>query len=106
IDHFKAHDALSDVEALIAVTRLIKEKQSQLYEYLLKLRDKNEVKKLVNIEDKKPFVYTSGRYDAEFHKTTVAFPLTSGKNGNIVVYDLRYDPAPLVNMSSQELAKK
>lgn len=106
IDHFKAHDALSDVEALIAVTKLIKEKQSQLYEYLLKLRDKNEVKKLVNIEDKKPFVYTSGRYDAEFHKTTVAFPLTSGKNGNIVVYDLRYDPAPLIDMSSQELAKK
>ena len=32
IDHFKAHDALSDVEALIAVTKLIKEKQPQLYQ--------------------------------------------------------------------------
>ena len=50
IDHFKAHDALSDVEALIAVTKLIRDKQPQLYEYLLKLRDKNEVKKLVNLD--------------------------------------------------------
>jgi exodeoxyribonuclease-1 len=106
IDHFKAHDALSDVEALIAVTKLLKEKQPQLYEYLFKMRDKNEVKQLVNLEDKKPFVYTSGRYDAEHNKTTVAFPLTSGSNGNVLVYDLRYDPSGFVGLSANELAKK
>jgi exodeoxyribonuclease-1 len=106
IDHFKAHDALSDVEALIAVTLLIKQHQPQLYEYLLKLRDKNEVKKLVNLDEKQPFVYTSGRYDAEHEKTTVAFPLTSGKNGNVVVYDLRYDPTPFIDLDIRELAKK
>lgn len=106
IDHFKAHDALSDVEALIAVTKLIKEKQPQLYGYLLTMRDKNKVKELVNLDDKKPFVYTSGRYSADFHKTTVAFPLTSGKNGNVVVYDLRHDPADFVDLSLDELKKK
>lgn len=106
IDHFKAHDALSDVEALIAVTRLIKEKQPKLYQYLLDMRDKNKVKQLINLENKEPFVYTSGRYDSEYNKTTVAFPLTSGKNGNIVVYDLRHDPAGFVNLSSEELRKK
>lgn len=106
IDHFKAHDALSDVEALIAVTKLIKEKQPQLYEYLLKMRAKREVQQLVNLDDKKPFVYTSGRYDADYHKTTVAFPLTSGRNGNVVVYDLRYDPTPLINLSVDEMKKK
>ena len=106
IDHFKAHDALSDVEALIAVTKLIKEKQPQLYGYLLKMRDKSEVKKLVNLDDKKPFVYTSGRYDTEHEKTTIAFPLTAGKNGNVVVYDLRYDPTDVINLSIDELKKK
>lgn len=106
IDHFAAHDALSDVEALIAVTKLIKTKQPQLYDYLLKLRDKKEVQKLVNLDDKKPFVYTSGRYDATYDKTTVAFPLTAGKNGNVVVYDLRYDPTQFVDMEVKELAKK
>lgn len=106
VEHIKAHDALSDVEALIAVTHLIRDKQPQLYEYLLKMRDKNEVKKLVNLEDKQPFVYTSGRYDAEHNKTTVAFPLTAGKNGNVVVYDLRYDPTNVINLDSKALAKQ
>jgi len=106
LDHVKAHDALSDVEALIAVTRLIKEKQPQLYDYLLKLRDKNEVKKLVNLDDKQPFVYVSGRFGGDFNSATVAFPLTAGKNGNVVVYDLRYDPQPFLKMNQQELAKK
>lgn len=105
IDHFKAHDALSDVEALIAVTKLIKEKQPQLYAHLFIMKDKKKVVELVNLENKQPFVYVSGRYDTAFHKATVAFPLASGRNGNIVVYDLRYDPTPLVGLSSKELAK-
>ena len=106
LDHVKAHDALSDVEALIAVTRLIKDKQPRLYDHLFKLRDKNEIKKLVNLDDKQPFVYVSGRLGGEFNSATVAFPLTAGKNGNVVVYDLRYDPAPFLGLSQNDLAKK
>lgn len=106
LEHTKAHDALSDVEALIGVTKLIKEKQPQLYDYLLKLRDKKEVKKLVNLEYKQPFVYVSGRLDADYNKATVAFPLTAGKNGNVIVYDLRYDPTPFLTMDIKELGKK
>lgn len=106
LNHYKAHDAMSDVMATIAVIKLVKEKQSQLYEYLLKMRDKNEVKKLVNLDNKQPFVYCSGRYGSQFNFTTVAFPLTSGKNGNIVVYDLRYDPTPFLNLDQKELARK
>lgn len=105
IDHFKAHDALSDVEALIAVTKLIKEKQPQLYAHLFAVKDKRKVAELVNLENKKPFVYVSGRYEAEYHKATVAFPLTAGRNGNVIVYDLRYDPTPLLNMTTKELEK-
>lgn len=106
LEHTKAHDALSDVEALIGITKLIRDTQPQLYEYLLKLRDKNEVKKLVNLDHKQPFVYVSGRLDGEYNKATVAFPLTAGKHGNVVVYDLRYDPTPFLNMTSKGLAKK
>jgi len=106
IDHLNAHDALADVEALIAISKLIKQKQPQLYDYLLEMRDKNKVKQLVNLDVKKPFVYTSGRYDAEYDKTTVAFPLTAGKNGNVVVYDLRYDPSSFTDLSPKDLAMK
>ena len=90
LSHEHAHDALSDVYATIAVAKLIREKQPKLFEYLFKMRGKNDVKKLVNLEDKKPFVYASGRYSSEHNKTTVVFPLTSGRNGNVLVYDLRH----------------
>ena len=106
IAHENAHDALADVTALIAVTKLIKQKQPQLYDYLLKMRDKKVVQQMVNVDDKKPFVYASGRYDKEFAKTTVAFPLTTSRNGGVVVYDLRYDPTPFVGLDTNELAAK
>lgn len=91
VSHEHAHDALSDVYATIAVAKLIRDKQPDLFKYLFSIRGKNDVKQLVNLEDKKPFVYASGRYANEFNKTTVAFPLTSSRNGNILVYDLRYN---------------
>lgn len=106
IAHDNAHDALSDVLALIDVAKLIRTKQPQLFNYLLTMRDKKEVQKLVNLEDKKPFVYTSGRYDKQYAKTTVAFPLTSAAHGNVMVYDLRHDPTPFVGLTQQEMAKR
>lgn len=103
--HTRAHDALSDVEALIALTKLLKEKQGKLFDYLLTMRSKNEVAKLVNLESPKPFVYASGRYGAEHDFTTVAFPLAPGtKPGSVLVYDLRYDPSSFVGATPQALA--
>lgn len=104
LEHEKAHDALSDVVALIGVTKLLAEQQPQLFQYLLKLRDKKEIQKLVNLDSKQPFVYSSGRYDAEYNKTTVALPLAAADYGNVFVYDLRYDPADWLDKSEQELA--
>lgn len=90
VSHEHAHDALSDVYATIAVAKLIRDKQPDLFKYLYNLRGKNEVKKLVNLENPQPFVYASGRYSNEFNKTTVCFPLAPGRNGNVLVYDLRH----------------
>jgi exodeoxyribonuclease-1 len=72
----------------------------------LKVREKNEVKKLVNLDNKQPFVYVSGKFDSQFHKATIAFPFTSGRNGNVIVYDLRHDPALFVDLPIKELEKK
>ncbi len=91
LSHEHAHDALSDVYATIAVAKMILQKQPKLFNFLLKIRDKKEVKKYVNLDDKQPFVYASGKYSSKFEKTTVAFPLTSSRNGNVLVYDLRYN---------------
>lgn len=104
LDHAKAHDALSDVGALIGVAKLIADKQPQLFKYLLDMRDKNAVKKLVNLDSKVPFVYSSGRYDAAYDKTTVASPLIEADFGNVFVYDLRHDPTIWLKKSEQEIA--
>lgn len=104
LDHEQAHDALSDVLALIAVAKLIKTRQPQLFGYLLKLRDKKEVARLVNLDDPKPFVYASGRYPKETLHTTVALPIAPGsKPGSVLVYDLRHDPAQWAGKSVDEL---
>ena len=104
VSHEHAHDALSDVFATIAVAKLIRKKQPKLFDFLFKMREKNSVKKLVNLENKTPFVYASGRYASEFNKTTVAFPIAPGRNGNILVYDLRYNLDLLLDGSCRLLS--
>lgn len=101
LDHYKAHDALSDVHATIAVAKLIKAKQPQLFQHLLGIRGKKEVAKVVDAGN--PFVYTSGRYGSQFLHTTVVAKIHKPTNDSALVYDLRFDPTPFINMSVDEL---
>lgn len=106
LDHEKAHDALNDVYATIAVAQLIRTKQPKLFEYLVNVRDKKAVAQVV--ETGEPFVYSSGRYASEFQKTTavVALGLHPTKPGSSLVYDLRHDPAEWAGLSATELAER
>jgi exodeoxyribonuclease-1 len=102
LDHMNAHDALSDVYATIAVAKLLKTKQPKLFDYLLSIRGKKEVQKLVL--SGQPFVYTSGKYPGEFEKTTVVTTLAEHpKRAGALVYDLRHDPTLYKNLSAEKL---
>ncbi len=104
LDHQNAHDALNDVYATIAVGRLLKAKQPKLFEFLLEQRHKKNVARLV--ESGQPFVYSSGKYPSEFEKTTVAVALAKHpKKSGSLVYDLRVDPTPFINLSAEQLAE-
>ncbi len=103
VTHLKAHDALSDVEALISITRLIREKQPRMYQYLLDGRSKEAVGKLVNPAKPEPFIYSSGRYGKATNFTTVAYPIGHGDNKKVIVYDLRQDPTPYLKLSVEQL---
>ena len=105
LTHSKAHDALSDVEALIELARLIRQAQPKLFDYLFSLRDKKSVASLVVLDEPKPFVYSSRRYDPAHEKTTIAFPIAPGtKPGSVLVYDLRYDPTQFLSAGPRQLA--
>jgi len=104
LDHASAHDALSDAQAVIEVAKLIKAKQPKLFKFLLEMRDKQKIAKLV--ETDQPFVYTSGKYPGEFQKTTLAVMLAKHpKRAGALVYDLRYDPSELSNLTVDQLVE-
>lgn len=103
LDHEHAHDALSDVTATIAVAKLIREKQPDLFNYLLECRSKQVVKDTVL--KGQPFVYTTGRYSSEWLHTSAAVLLAKHpKQDCAIVYDLRFDPEPFMKMNTAELA--
>lgn len=105
INHEGAHDALADVIASIEVAKLIRSKQPKLYSWLLDMRDKTKVRNLVEKND--PFVYSSGKYDNATEKTTVAMRLADHpKQQGALVYDLRQDPTPFLDMTAIELADR
>lgn len=105
LDHAAAHDALSDVQAAVAVARLLKSKQPKLFDYLLRHRKKDKVRPFVAAGQ--PFVYTSGRYPSEYSKTALVTAVIEIPDGSgALVYDLRIDPDELVPLSAAELAKR
>ncbi len=104
LSHADAHDALSDVLATIEVARLVKSKQPELFAYLLGVRNKRQVAALV--EAGQPFVYTSGRYPSTSLHTTAAVRLAKHPQGDAsLVYDLRHDPTPFLDMTVEQLAE-
>ncbi len=104
LSHENAHDALSDVIALIELAQKYHKYQPKLFEYLLNMRDKRSVANLVEKGD--PFVYTSGRYNSENEKTTVVQTLFKHpRRESGIVYDLREDPSKWVTKTPEELAK-
>jgi len=104
LEHANAHDALSDVLALVELAKLIKAKQPKLFDYLLNMRGKDKVAALVNAGQ--PFIYTSGRYPNEYEKTTVVAKIADhpGRPAALV-YDLRVNPDEFVNLSPEKLAE-
>lgn len=105
IDHYAAHDALSDVYATIAVAKLIREKQGKLFEYLRGVRHKKDVQALAT--GTQPFVYSSGKYANEYQKTAVVARFADHPQGRgVYVFDLRYDPADFASLTADELVER
>jgi exodeoxyribonuclease-1 len=105
ISHEQAHDALSDVYATIAIAKLIKEKQPKLYDFLYKLRRKQEVLKHVDLRDMTPILHTSGMYGSDHGNTRMVIPVAKHpkNNNSIIVFDLAQDPSILLDLGANKL---
>ncbi len=108
IEHQGAHDAMADVYATINLARLIKQKQPRLYDYLYSHKHKSKIAEQLDILSRPALVHTSRMYPAQWGCTTLIVPLAqdpSNKNG-VIVYDLRSDPEPLLNLDAERVRER
>jgi len=108
ISHEQAHDALSDVYATISLAKLIKEKQPKLFQFYFSLRKKDQVRRLLNLQNPQPLVHTSGMFTRPGGCTTVIAPITADPENNNLIhcYDLREDPEPLLTLEAGEIRRR
>ena len=106
IGHASAHDALSDVRATIGLARLLRERQPRLYDWLYRLRDKRKAAELLDVAAHTPVMHTSRMYPAQTGCTSLVMPLftESGNKNSVLVYDLRQDPGPFLDLDVPALA--
>jgi exodeoxyribonuclease-1 len=101
----RAHDALSDVEALIDLARLIRVRQPRLWEWHFALRRKQRVFELLDLQAMTPLVHVSSRYPAMRCCLAVIVPLAihPARPGEIIVYDLSQDPCDLLTLDVEDI---
>lgn len=108
IEHSAAHDALADVYATIALAKLIKQRQTKLYQFVFEHRQKQAVSRLLNLGSMQPVVHVSGMYPAEKGSLAVVLPLCkhpTNSNG-VLVYDLDSDPEALMTLPADAIHQR
>ncbi len=108
LTHAKAHDAFSDVEATIALARLIKKKQPALYAHLFELRAKAKLFATLDWSARKPLLHISSMFSALHGCAGLVLPLAphpTNKNA-IIVVDLSAPPDDLIRLDAQAVAAR
>jgi exodeoxyribonuclease-1 len=108
IEHGAAHDALADVEATIAVARLIRERQPRLYHYVLEHRDKRSALAMLDLDVRKPVLHVSGMFGAGRHNIALIMPLCKhpSNTNEIICYDLAVDPDSLAGLDAEAFRER
>ena len=105
LSHESAHDALSDVQATIALAKLVKEKQPQLFDYVYRNRGKRQVQPFLDLRRRKPFFHVSGMLPRERLYSALMMPLAEHPtNSNAVIcVDLSADPQSLLDLDAERV---
>ncbi len=103
--HAHAHDAQSDVEATLALARLLRQAQPRLFDYAFALRDKHRAGELLDYARMQPVLHISQRYPANQGCGRLVLPLCEHPlvKTQVIVYDLEADPAPVIELPADEI---
>lgn len=103
-----AHEALSDVRALIGLGKQLRQAQPRLWEYALTLRDKKVAMRMLDSFAMQPVLHVSQRFPASRLCAAPVMPLTRHPriDSRVVVFDLMQDVEPLIALSAEEIAAR
>ena len=103
-----AHEALSDVRALIGLARKLRTAQPRLWDYHYGQRDKRKVAAMLDVANMTPLLHVSGRYPASRLCAALVAPLARHPRieSRVIVLDLDADPQPLFDLPAEDIADR
>jgi exodeoxyribonuclease-1 len=103
-----AHEALSDVRALIGLARKLRETQPRLWDYAYGLRDKKKAAALLDVANQTPLLHISGKYPATRSCAALVAPLARHPRieSRVIVFDLDADPRDLLELGASDIADR
>lgn len=106
--HSRAHDALSDVEALIDLARVFRRAQPRMWDYYYGFRKKQRALGLLDVANMTPVLHVSGMFSAEHGCAAIVAPVAEHPvvPGRIIAFDLGSDPQSLLDLAPDEIADR
>ncbi len=103
-----AHEALSDVRALIGLARKLKTAQPKLWDYAYALRDKRKVAALLDVVNMTPLLHISSRYPASQHCAALVAPVVRHPKieSRVIVCSLDQPVDGLLALAPDEIADR
>lgn len=108
IEHANAHDALADVQATIAMAKLIRQAQPRLFSYLFANRGKQSAAAMLNVQNRQPCVQVSGMIPAKRHHLGIILPLARHptRPNSVIVLDLFNDPEEIRTLTASQIEQR
>ena len=103
-----AHEALSDVRALIGIARRLRTAQPRLWDYALRLRDKRFAGSLLDVAGVRPLLHVSQRFPAAQLCAAAVAPLAwhPAIDNRVIVFDLAGDVDALLALDADAIAAR
>jgi exodeoxyribonuclease-1 len=104
----RAHDALSDAQALLGFARVLRARQPRLWDWHLALRRKQRVFELLDVVNMTPLLHVSSRYPVARGCLAIIAPLAGHptRPNGVIVFDLDSDPTPLIELDADAIADR
>ncbi len=103
-----AHEAVSDVRALIGMARRLRDAHPKLWAYALRLRDKRHAGSLLDVAAMEPVLHVSQRYPAARMCAALVLPIARHPriDSRVIAFDLDDDPQRLLDLAPDEIADR